>query len=65
MLESTKKSSCDPLIMKQQMRWHRWTVQSFLDVRVAVLNEILEGVFRRSYPDFRPVNQNIETAAAA
>ena len=42
------------MIMNQQMRWHRWTVQSFLDVRVAVLNEILEGVFRRSYPDFCP-----------
>jgi hypothetical protein len=53
------------MIMHQKMRWRRWTVQSFLDVRVAVLNEILEGVFRRSYPDVRLVNQNIETTATA
>jgi hypothetical protein len=53
------------MIKKQQMRWNRWTVQPFLDVRVAVLNETLEGAFRRSYPDFRPANQNIETAAVA
>jgi hypothetical protein len=53
------------MIKKQQMRWNRWTVKPFLDVRVAVLNGTLEGAFRRSYPDFRPVNQNIETAAAA
>jgi hypothetical protein len=53
------------MIKKQQMRWNRWTVQPFLNVRVAVLNGTLEGAFRRSYPIFRPVNQNIETAAAA
>ncbi len=53
------------MIKKQQMRWNRWTVQPFLDVRVAVLNGTLEGAFRRRYPEFRPVNQNTETAAAA
>ena len=26
------------MIKKQQMRWNRWTVQPFLDVRTAVLN---------------------------
>ena len=41
---------------KQQMRWNRWTVQPFLDVRVAVLDDILEGSFRRMYPEFRPAN---------
>ena len=41
---------------KQQMRWKRWTVQPFLDVRVAVLDGSLEGSFRRIYPDFRPAN---------
>ncbi len=50
---------------KQQMRWNRWTVQPFLDVRAAVLNGTLEGAFRRRYPDFRPVNRDIETPAAA
>jgi len=25
-------------VYRQQMRWNRWTVQPFLDVRTAVLN---------------------------
>ena len=29
------------MIKKQQMRWNRWTMQPFLDVRVAVLNGTL------------------------
>ena len=53
------------MIKKQQMRWNPWTVQLFLDVRTAVLNGTLEGAFRRRYPDFRPVNRDIETRAAA
>jgi hypothetical protein len=40
------------MIKKQQMRWNRWTVQPFLDVRVAVLDGTLETLFRRRYPDF-------------
>jgi hypothetical protein len=39
---------------KQQMRWNRATVQRFLDVRTAVLNDTLEDAFRRRYPGFRP-----------
>ena len=35
---------------KQQMRWNRTTVQPFLDVRTAVLNETLEDAFRHRYP---------------
>jgi hypothetical protein len=31
---------------KQQMRWSRTTVQPFLDVRTAVLNDTLEDAFR-------------------
>jgi hypothetical protein len=46
------------MIKKQQMRWNRWTVQPFLDVRVAVLNKTLAGSFRRLYPDFQPDNKN-------
>jgi hypothetical protein len=53
------------MIKKQQMRWNRWTVQPFLDVRVAVLKDTFEGAFRRSYTDFRSANQNIETPAVA
>jgi hypothetical protein len=46
------------MIKKQQMRWNRWTVQPFLDVRVAVLNKTLVGSFRRLYPDFRSDNED-------
>jgi hypothetical protein len=53
------------IIKKQQMRWNRWTVQPFFDVRAAVLNGTLEGAFRRQYPDFRPTNRDIETTVAA
>jgi hypothetical protein len=41
------------MIKKQQMRWNRWTVQPFLDVRVAVINGTLERSFRETFPDFR------------
>ena len=44
------------MIKKQQMRWNRWTVQPFLDVRVAILDGTLEASFRRCYPEFSPAN---------
>jgi hypothetical protein len=50
---------------KQQMRWNRATVQPFLDVRTAVLNDTLEDAFRRRYPGFRPANGNEVVALAA
>jgi hypothetical protein len=50
---------------KQQMRWNRITVQSFLDVRTAVLNGTLESAFRQHYPGFRPTNDDHGTTAAA
>jgi hypothetical protein len=34
------------MVKKQQMRWNRHTVQSFLDVRIHVLNGTLENAFR-------------------
>lgn len=43
---------------KQQMRWTRATVQPFLDVRTAVLNDTLEDAFRHRYPGFHPVNDD-------
>ena len=49
----------------QQMRWNRATVQPFLDVRTAVLNDTLEDAFRRHYPGFRPATDARATAAAA
>ena len=42
----------------QQMRWNRTTVQPFLDVRTAVLNDTLEGAFQRRHPGLRPVNDD-------
>jgi len=50
---------------KQQMRWNRTTVQPFLGVRTAVLNETLEDAFRHRYPGFRPAHDQHEVTAAA
>ena len=50
---------------KQQMRWNRATVQPFLDVRTAVLNDTLENAFRRRYSGFRPANDDEVNATAA
>jgi hypothetical protein len=50
---------------KQQMRWNRATVQPFLEVRTAVLNETLEDAFRRRYPGFRPANDDEVAPLAA
>jgi len=47
------------------MRWNRATVQPFLDVRTAVLNDTLEDAFRHRYPGFRPANGDEAIAAAA
>jgi len=49
----------------QQMRWSRATVQPFLAVRTAVLNDTLTDAFRRGYPGFRPANDDRRPAAAA
>jgi len=35
-------------------RWNRWTVQPFLAVRTAVLNDSLADSFRDWFPGFRP-----------
>ena len=48
----------------QQMRWSRATVQPFLDVRTAVLNDTLEGAYRRRHPGFRPTNDDRRPMAA-
>jgi hypothetical protein len=50
---------------KQRMRWNRATVQPFLDVRTAVLNDTLEDAFRHRYSGFRPANNDKAIAAAA
>jgi hypothetical protein len=43
------------MVKKQQMRWNRYTVQKFLDVRVHVLNGTLEDAFRHWHKGFRPI----------
>jgi hypothetical protein len=50
---------------KQQMRWNRTTVQPFLDVRTAVLNDRLADAFRHCYPGFRPTNDDQVLSEAA
>ncbi len=50
---------------KQQIRWNRTTVQPFLEVRTAVLNEALEDAFRRRDPGFRPSNDDYVLSEAA
>jgi hypothetical protein len=50
---------------KQQMRWDRTSVQPFLDVRTAVLNDMLEDAFRHCYPGFRSANDDQALSAAA
>jgi len=47
----------------QQMRWNRYTVQRFLDVRIHVLNETLEDAFRHWHRGFRPIADRIEVRA--
>jgi hypothetical protein len=49
----------------QQMRWSRATVSPFLDVRTAVLNDTLEGAFRRRHPGFRSANDDHGLTGAA
>ncbi|MGI4941085.1 MAG: ISKra4 family transposase [Janthinobacterium lividum] len=51
----------------QQMRWSQATVQPFLDVRTAVLNDTLEHAFRQRHPGFRchPANDDHKLTAAA
>ena len=50
---------------RQQMRWNRTTVQSFLNVRIAVLNETLEVAFRHRYAGFRAANDGYPRSKAA
>jgi hypothetical protein len=50
---------------KQQRRWNRTTVQSFLDVRTAVLNDNLKDAFRHRYPGFRPSDDDQVPSEAA
>jgi len=50
---------------KQQMHWNRTSVQPFLDVRTAVLNDTLEDAFRHHHPGFRPANDDHRATTAA
>jgi hypothetical protein len=50
---------------KQQMRWNRYTVQRFVDVRIHVLNGTLEDAFRNWHRGFRPLPTSQQGAVAA
>ncbi len=50
---------------KQPMCCSRATVQPFLDVRTAVLNDTLEDAFRSCHPGFRPANDDHRATTAA
>jgi hypothetical protein len=41
------------MVKKQQMRWNQYIVQSFLDIRIQVLNCILKDAFRHRHKGFR------------
>ena len=43
---------------KQQMRWNKATVQSFPQVRTAVLNDTLKDAFRHRHSGFHPANDD-------
>jgi len=49
----------------QQMRWSRATVQPFLGVPSAELNDTLEDAFRHRHPGFRPTNNDQRPILAA
>lgn len=53
------------MLKKQQMRWSRYTVQQFLNVRIHVLNNTLEDAFRHWHKGFRPQGEPIQLAPAA
>lgn len=53
------------MVKKQQMRWNRHTVKSFLDVRIHVLNGTLENAFRHWHQGFRPVVVPTQVALSA
>jgi hypothetical protein len=50
---------------KQQMRWSRHTVQTFLEVRIHVLNDTLKEAFRHWHQGFQPISDRSHGAAAA
>jgi hypothetical protein len=52
------------MIKHQQMRWNRDTVQPFLTVRVAVLNDTLEHAFRTWHASFRPLEGPVASFTA-
>jgi hypothetical protein len=49
----------------QQMRWSKPTLQPFLDVRTAVLNDTLEDALRHRHHSFRPANDDHRLTAVA
>jgi len=53
------------MVKRQQMRWNRYTVPQFLDVRIHVLNGTLEDAFRYWHKGFWPQEEPTQRATAA
>ncbi len=54
-----------PMVKKQQMRWNRYTVQNFLNVRIQAHTGTLEDAFRHWHKDFQPIADQPPLARAA
>jgi hypothetical protein len=52
------------MVKKQRMRWNRYIVQRFLDVRIHVLNGTLEDAFRHWHKGFRSIDQTQQVLSA-
>jgi hypothetical protein len=63
-VESAINEIIAPCMIKKQMRWNRWAVRPFLFVSLP-LDETLETLFRRRYPDFRQTNDPVAISVAA
>jgi hypothetical protein len=58
------KDTCAKQAITPGQRWNRETVQPFLTVRVAVLNDTLEQAFRSWHAGFRPLESPSAPCAA-
>ena len=63
--ESAVNEIAKRMAKKQQMRWNRYTIQRFIDVRIQVLNGTLEDAFRHWHQGFHPIKDRTQGTRAA
>jgi hypothetical protein len=51
------------MVKKQQMQWSKKGAHLLVQMRTKVLNDELEGLFRRWYPCFRAKDQELKAVA--